>query len=58
MSDGDVTNYRIYCGSPTALGSVGGKLNEDITVAYLRSGKTIIETSTGDLRSEIVSGVL
>ena len=49
VADGTEMDVTLTC-SP---GAVGDKFNGDITLKYLRSGKAIIETVTGDIRATI-----
>ena len=47
VADGTEVDYTLT----GCTASVGTKFSEDITLTYLRSGKTIIETVTGDIRA-------
>lgn len=51
VADGSETNIYLHCATPP--GSVGDKYDGDIVFQYLRSGKTIGESSTGDIRAGI-----
>lgn len=48
ITDGSTDDVFITC----ALSS-GAKFNSNLVVTYTRSGKTIAETSTGNLRTEV-----
>src|SRR3989344_1955934 len=51
VNDGDQWDNILDCAGLAE----GDKFNADITVTYLRNGKSISETSTGDIRGEVVA---
>lgn len=54
VEDGGTENIFIACTLNTSALTVGSKFNGNIDITYLRAGKTISETTTGDVRAEIV----
>ncbi len=50
VADGDTTDVLVTCGTAPVSGT---KFSGKIDVNYLRAGKTINQTSTGDIRAEV-----
>jgi uncharacterized protein (UPF0333 family) len=49
IADGATASYYLPCAGL----STGQKFSGDIVISYMRSGKTLNETSTGDIRAEV-----